>query len=242
MAKVPPIRRLLIEDFPSEKSWIGKLFEILNSFIITTVNGLTSQLTIRENMLAQIDVVRVRTNNGYTAGDASPTLIFASFVDGDVNPGTDEITLTGHPFSTGEMSRLTTTGVLPAGLSLDTNYWIIKIGANTIQLASSLANAFAGTPVNITAAAGGGTHTLTEWIEAPAYVGLFEAGKYSVKFKASPVFVVLGGCFEVSNNQVINRQATTADWSYENGIVTINAVSGLKPSKQYDLILYTSGG
>jgi hypothetical protein len=40
---------------------------------------------------------------------------------------------------------------LPTGLSA-TNYWVIVIDADTISLASSLANAVAGTKVDITAA------------------------------------------------------------------------------------------
>jgi hypothetical protein len=54
----------------------------------------------------------------------------------------------------------TTTGTLPGGLSA-TNYFVISVDASTIKLASSLANAAAGTAVDITSAAGGGTHTLT---------------------------------------------------------------------------------
>jgi hypothetical protein len=71
----------------------------------------------------------------------------------------DYITITSHGFSTGLKAALTTAGVLPTGLSA-TNYYMIKIDDDTIQLASSLANAEAGTKVNITGE-GTGTHTLT---------------------------------------------------------------------------------
>jgi len=83
-----------------------------------------------------------------------------TFVDGDVNVSTDEVTITAHGFLTGLLVRLTTTGVLPAGLALATDFFIIRIDANTIQFATTQANATAGTPVDITAAAGGGTHTV----------------------------------------------------------------------------------
>ena len=50
---------------------------------------------------------------------------------------------------------------MPAGLATGTDYYVIKIDANTVALASSRANALLGTAVDITAAAGGGTHTIT---------------------------------------------------------------------------------
>ncbi len=83
-----------------------------------------------------------------------------TFVDADVTVGTDLITIASHGFATGLRVAATTDGTLPAGLSA-TNYWIIKVSSSTFKLASSAANALAGTAVDITAAAGGGTHTLT---------------------------------------------------------------------------------
>ena len=88
------------------------------------------------------------------------------FVDGDVDTAADEIDETNHGFVTGDGPvQLTTTGVLPAGLSLLTNYWIETgtVAADDIQFhltrAAAISNA---TPVTITAAVGGGNHTLTE--------------------------------------------------------------------------------
>ncbi len=43
--------------------------------------------------------------------------------------------------------RITTDGAVPTGLAVQTNYWIIRVSADTFQLASSLANALAGTAV-----------------------------------------------------------------------------------------------
>lgn len=83
------------------------------------------------------------------------------FVDGDVTVGTDNIAETGHGFETGQRVQLTTTGTLPAGLATATDYYIIRVDADNYKLAASLADAEAGTAVDITAAAGGGTHTTT---------------------------------------------------------------------------------
>lgn len=83
-----------------------------------------------------------------------------TFVDGDVTVGTDSVNINAHAFKTGDHVQLTSTGTLPAGLALATDYYIINTDANNIKFAASLTDAIAGTPVTITAAAGGGTHTI----------------------------------------------------------------------------------
>ena len=55
--------------------------------------------------------------------------------------------------------RLTTTTTLPAGLALATDYYVIKVTDTTCKLATSYANAVAGTQVNITDT-GTGVHTI----------------------------------------------------------------------------------
>lgn len=56
--------------------------------------------------------------------------------------------------------RFTTTGTLPTGLSLATDYWLVRQSATTSKVATTFANALAGTFVAYTDA-GSGTHTLT---------------------------------------------------------------------------------
>jgi hypothetical protein len=75
---------------------------------------------------------------------------------------TDICTQAAHGYVTGLKVQLTTTTTLPAGLSLATDYFIVKLTADTYQLAVSLANAVLATPtvVNITGT-GTGTHTAT---------------------------------------------------------------------------------
>lgn len=86
-----------------------------------------------------------------------------TFVDGDVTTADDTVTETSHGMFTGQRIQLTTSGTLPAGLSTSTDYYIIKVDVNTVKFASSESNAYAGTAVDITAAAGGGTHTVSRW-------------------------------------------------------------------------------
>jgi len=98
--------------------------------------------------------------SSFPVGQGQKTKAF-TFVDANVNVGTDVITVpTNEYLYTGQQVALTTSGVLPAGLSA-TNYFIIRVTATTIKLATSRANADDDVAVNITAAAGGGTHTLT---------------------------------------------------------------------------------
>jgi hypothetical protein len=85
-----------------------------------------------------------------------------TFVDGDVNTSTNAITLSAHTLRTGVKCTLTNSGgALPGGLAVSTNYYVIKVDANTIKLANSLDNALLENPIDITSAAGGGTHSLT---------------------------------------------------------------------------------
>ncbi len=84
-----------------------------------------------------------------------------SFVDGDVTVGADTVAETAHGFVDGEGPvRLSSSGTLPAGLATSTDYWMIAVDNDTLAFATSRANALVDTRVDITAAAGGGTHTI----------------------------------------------------------------------------------
>jgi len=61
----------------------------------------------------------------------------------------------------GSVVRFTTTNTLPAGLSINTNYFLIYVSASTFKVATTLANANAGTAIDITDA-GTGVHTITQ--------------------------------------------------------------------------------
>lgn len=109
-----------------------------------TVFSLTSSVTDTNQTVDLMGVEQVSLHSVYT--DATPAA--KSFVAANVIVLADTITITTHSFITGLKVALTGTN-LPAGLSA-TNYWVIVVDANTIKLATSLANAVAGTPVDIT--------------------------------------------------------------------------------------------
>ena len=71
----------------------------------------------------------------------------------------NECACTGHGYSTGDSVRLTTTTTLPAGLSLLTEYFIVRISADIFKLATTHYNAMAGTVIDITDT-GTGTHSV----------------------------------------------------------------------------------
>lgn len=84
-----------------------------------------------------------------------------TFASTDVNTGTDQITVVANSeLITGRKVQLTTTGTLPTGLSLATDYYMIVVDSTHIKLATSLANAVAGAQIDITGA-GSGTNTAT---------------------------------------------------------------------------------
>lgn len=71
------------------------------------------------------------------------------------------VNCTAHGFQTGDRVRLTTSAAdLPNGYAADTTYYVIRVSADTLKLASSDANATAGTAVSISDD-GTGTHTIT---------------------------------------------------------------------------------
>ena len=87
-----------------------------------------------------------------------------------VDATADTLDATGDlplPLQTGDRGQGTTTGTLPAGLSLATDYFVIvtqRRDAGQIQLATSYVNALAGTAINLTDV-GSGTHTFTKKAE-----------------------------------------------------------------------------
>lgn len=72
----------------------------------------------------------------------------------------DRVDLTAHGMQTADGPfQFTTTTTLPAGLSVATDYWAIRVSDNEFEVATSIANAIAGTQVDITDN-GTGTHTI----------------------------------------------------------------------------------
>lgn len=117
------------------------------------------------------------------------------------DPATDLITLDSANdtlvFQTGDRVQLTTSGALPTGLSLATNYFVIVYQRKTtlrIKLASSLANALAGTAINFTTT-GSGTMTITKNAEPRYYGGGVIESDQDVGGNLKDLLSTIGGDF-----------------------------------------------
>ena len=135
---------------------------------LTSGHVVTAAATVAPCTVALIDVIgfyRVTTVTTTTAQATTNTLGQSDTFTADA--GTDLCTWTSTAnipsnILTGTRVRLTTTTTLPGGLATATDYYVIKSSDTTFKLATSYANAVAGTQINITDA-GTGTHTVT-WL------------------------------------------------------------------------------
>lgn len=131
---------------------------------ILNASAFSAAATSMPAVLMLVDLVgfyRVTSVTTTTAQNLTNTLsAFSTFT---ADAGTDILTSTGtlgfanlFPYTRVQVSTTTT---LPAGLSAATDYYVIRVSDTEIKLATSYANAVAGTAINITDA-GTGTHTL----------------------------------------------------------------------------------
>lgn len=134
------------------------LIDVIGFYRVTTVTTATAQSTT--NTLGQSDT--------FTADASTDIITFTSTASIPSN------------LLTGTRMRLTTTTTLPAGLATATDYYYIKVTDSTGKLATSYANAIAGTAINITDA-GTGTHTAT-WL-LPRYTN--GAGVQAIFFNSN---------------------------------------------------------
>ena len=100
---------------------------------------------------------RVTAVTTTTAQNTTNTLVaFSTFTADDTTDICTHTNINLLPYSRVQVSTTTT---LPAGLSAATNYFVIKVTDTTCKLATSYANAVAGTAINITST-GTGVHTI----------------------------------------------------------------------------------
>jgi hypothetical protein len=111
------------------------------------------------------------TSSAYAVGGYSSSA--KTFTSADVNTGTEEITIASHGMATGQAIKFTTVGTLATPLVVGTTYYVINVSTNIIKVAATLADATAGTAINITAA-GAGTSTVL--LFGPSYTVTLTAG------------------------------------------------------------------
>ena len=106
-------------------------------------------------------VVGDSTNTFKTLDDiASFTVTFDATSSDVVSISGDTLTFNNHRFVTGQKVTYNDGGGTAIGGLSDGSYFIIKVDQSTIKLASSASNAAAGTAIDLTSGAAGGSHTL----------------------------------------------------------------------------------
>jgi len=133
---------------------------------LAAASAVTAAATTAPCWMILVDLVGFyrKTPITSTAADATTnTLGYGDTFTADA--GTDTCTwtsTTNYSYNTlvGTRVRLTTTTTLPAPLATATDYYVIKVTDTTFKLATTYANAIAGTAINITDA-GTGTHTMS---------------------------------------------------------------------------------
>lgn len=189
-----------------------------------------------------VDITALGSGTHTFTPSASSTL--KTFVDADVNTGTENINIAAHGFSEGQIVRLTTDGVLPTGLALATDYFVIVVDADNIKLAASLADALVPTPVNITAAAGGGTHTATPTsYSTKAFIsGVVDTEANTVVSTAHGLKSGLRGQFTTSGSLPTGLSASTNYWIIRVDADTYKVASSLSNSSTPTAIDITALG
>ncbi|MCC6425635.1 MAG: hypothetical protein IT435_02320 [Phycisphaerales bacterium] len=105
------------------------------------------------------------TSVGSGTIDVDGAAVNEAFAEAQVNITTNAITMTAHGAVTGYGPvRFALTGdasALPAPLAVLTDYWLIRVDDNTVKVATSFANAIAGTAIDLTDVGTDGTGGFT---------------------------------------------------------------------------------
>jgi hypothetical protein len=185
---------------------VAVIMDVIGFYYVTSVTTITAQATT--NTLGYGDT--------FTADDTTDIITWTSTTNKPSN------------ILTGTRVQLTTTTTLPAGLALATNYYVIKLTDSTCKLATSYANAIAGTAINITST-GTGTHTMSRLLHR--YTN--GAGVQAVIF--NPAATALGAATPNMSLGYTNSAQTTTRATP--GVLPVG-----KTAASNNLIIYTGTG
>lgn len=136
---------------------VGSAISVQIQSGVSTASQIITAIQASGAASALVDVELISTSAVQTAPVPS---LPKNFLPGAVIIGADRVSIPGHGFNQGDVVQLTSTGTLPGGLSLLTNYYIIRFDANSIQFAASYYDLIVGVPVDLTST-GAGTQTIT---------------------------------------------------------------------------------
>lgn len=132
---------VLTNDGSGNLSWGSALTTVLNQYNVNVGDSSNLAAAVNTNLLGHARV-------SYQSSTVTITI---------AAPGV--VSYTSHGLSTGDKVYITTTGALPTGLTASTSYYVVSVDANSFSLATSEANAIAGTKITTTGSQSG-THTL----------------------------------------------------------------------------------
>lgn len=142
----------------------GSTFALLTGNYAQDIGGLqfwnNYLFVFGEDSTARLEVCGDGTGDaGVTSSNWNTPLVSTTFTVTIATPAI--FTSNNHGLYTGQVLRLYTTGALPTGLTADTNYYVSSAGltANDFKLATTYANAVAGTPVINTSGSQSGVQT-----------------------------------------------------------------------------------
>ncbi|MDA9824248.1 hypothetical protein N9D03_01270 [Alphaproteobacteria bacterium] len=141
---------------------IAKTGAEIDGATITTSAGATYSIHIADGSSVKMKVAQHNSASDITGAGATETLTLADAAganktfngsdSGAVNVAGDTITISSHGFSTGDAVTYAgeLAGTAIGGLTDGTTYYVIKSDDNSFKLATSHANATAGTPTAVT--------------------------------------------------------------------------------------------
>jgi hypothetical protein len=139
----------------------------------------------------------------------------------DIDHTTETFTKTNHGFQTGLKVALTTSSALPTGLSA-TDYYIIRVDANTFKIATSAANATAGT-VQTFSSNGTGNQTFTPAALAGGNIKLQATNDNALDPRVTPVWTDLSNTQAVSATGAVLWNVADAFYSFVRVQATMTA-------------------
>lgn len=181
---------------------------------------------------------------GTVVGVRSDAITFDGSSSGVVNTTANTITLTSHPFVTGDAVTYYSgsgTTIIGSGISNGATLYIIRDSDTQIRLATSLANAQVPTPIDITSVGSGTVHKLVSQSTASNYIAMLQTTEQKVV--ANPLVV---------GNQLTSVAGYTASSIFLGPYLTYNAAvldTSLDvfsifnhPFNTGDAVVYSNGG
>jgi ribosomal protein L31 len=172
-------------------------------YLIVLSSNVYKFATSLANALAGIDVDITNVGSGNMTVTSQTSTTVSYIQNADIDLTTDTFTMRSHGMYTGMKVQISTDGVLPTGLSAGTDYYIIASTSNTFKLASSSANAEAGTAVDITA-----FYSSTDWVSTLMTTTGTDSGgsAFTLETSSGPVYAASSqNIVEFSGNNYVTE-------------------------------------